>query len=208
MAHGQKTRYHGFFIESFCGVLLYDMVREPATYAYNMGFLRTALGAMSSMVDDEPIVTSIQTTRQIAEAIEKAVMAVPTPSTLDNALLTGGGASRALDALGGSSHPASLRFPVEPHPRIAGLATPAVGEPLVYLHERGLAPAGPHEGPLVPSAAPPPPPFDAAVPLGPSPVDFSAGLDFDILATDLFNFFPSGYAGAEDLAQPPPEVGE
>lgn len=178
------------------------MLREPATYAYNMGFLRTALATMGTMVADEPVLAAIQTTRQIAQAIEKAVatVAASAASAASDDLLFPGGARQALEAQeggggGGSSGGSSL-------------AIPATGEPMVHLQERGPAlPGGPAPtaavGPLVPAATAPPPYLDATASLGPSPVDFSTGLDFDVLATDLFNFFPSGYVGIEDLAPPP-----
>ena len=166
-----------------------------------MGFVRMALIALGSMVADEPVITAVQTLRQVSRAVEKAVAV----AAVDPALMSGRveNSYRQQQQLEGPQGE-SLSLPVDQqHCYRAGLATPTATAPgsehMVYLHDRSLEStvtssqatgkgdggSDPFEYPMAPHNA-----------LGPSPLDFSTGPNFDVLTTDLFNFFPSGYAGS------------
>ncbi|RGP71231.1 c6 zinc finger domain-containing [Fusarium longipes] len=68
-------RYQGFFIECSCAVLLYDILYQPSKYSYNMEYIEKAIQALSSMVSDEPIISSLNSIRRVLETIEASIPA-------------------------------------------------------------------------------------------------------------------------------------
>lgn len=81
----RTSRYNGFFFESNCAVLFFDILRHPSKYPYNVEYVHMALQSLDSMVDDEPVTNARNSIRQILRVIEDTIskkrLAGPTTTT-------------------------------------------------------------------------------------------------------------------------------
>ncbi|KAF6815468.1 C6 zinc finger domain-containing protein [Colletotrichum musicola] len=183
-------RYHAFFIESCCSVLLYDSLRHPAKHPHNLEYIRMAIGCLRSLVADDPVTNAIRSVKSIVWAVENSIGASKTTS---DALLSVDGTS-ATDSLSPSwpddhRFPTNIQFPSLDENRAT---TTTTSDDLIFFSNRPYR----HQQP-----EPVPADYSMSLP-GATPVlnPFS-DLDFDVLTTDLFNFFPI------DVNSTPPGAG-
>lgn len=73
LTHLQESRYTAFFIESNCGVLLYDSLWHPTKLAYNLEYIQTGLSCLRLMVDAEPVLNARTSISRMIGAVEQAV---------------------------------------------------------------------------------------------------------------------------------------
>lgn len=69
----RTSRYNGFFFESNCAVLFFDILRHPSKYPYNVEYVHMALQSLDSMVDDEPVTNARNSIRQILRVVEDTI---------------------------------------------------------------------------------------------------------------------------------------
>lgn len=69
----RTSRYNGFFFESNCAVLFFDILRHPSKYPYNVEYVHMALQSLDSMVDDEPVTNARNSIRQILRVVEETI---------------------------------------------------------------------------------------------------------------------------------------
>lgn len=69
----RTSRYHGFFLESSCAVLFFDILRHPSKYAYNIEFIQMAIASVNLMIDDEPVVNARNSLKKILRVVEETI---------------------------------------------------------------------------------------------------------------------------------------
>ncbi|KAF6826381.1 C6 zinc finger domain protein [Colletotrichum plurivorum] len=172
-------RYHAFFIESCCSVLLYDSLRHPAKHPHNLEYIRMAIGCLRFLVADDPVTNAIRSIKSIVWAVENSIGASKTTS---DTLLSVDGTSAADSS--SPSWPDDHRFPTNiqfPSLDENRATTTTTSDDLIFFSNRPYRQQQPEPVPAdysmsLPGAAPGLNPF--------------SDLDFDVLTTDLFNFFP------------------
>lgn len=70
----QTMRHNGFFLDAACIVLLYDVVRNPATYTETIQYVDTALHCFNEMTQDEPIIHCERSIQQILRVVTQTVL--------------------------------------------------------------------------------------------------------------------------------------
>ncbi|KAI8286681.1 Lactose regulatory protein LAC9 [Colletotrichum sp. SAR11_240] len=158
--------YHAFFIESCCAVLLYDSLRHPAKHPHNLEYIQMAISGLHSLVGDDPVTNAVRSIKRIVWAVESSINASRT--TLD------GGSTDSSPSWAGDRFPTSIQFPSLDENRAT------TSGDLIYFSNRGYR------------QQPEPLPQDYAMSLpGTAPgLNPFPDLNFDVLTTDLFNFFP------------------
>ncbi|KAI8307155.1 Lactose regulatory protein LAC9 [Colletotrichum sp. SAR11_59] len=158
--------YHAFFIESCCAVLLYDSLRHPAKHPHNLEYIQMAISGLHSLVGDDPVTNAVRSIKRIVWAVESSINASRT--TLD------GGSTDSSPSWAGDRFPTSIQFPSLDENRAT------TSDDLIYFSNRGYR------------QQPEPLPQDYAMSLpGTAPgLNPFPDLNFDVLTTDLFNFFP------------------
>lgn len=69
----RTSRYHGFFLESSCAVLFFDILRHPSKYAYNIEFIQMAIASVNIMIDDEPVTNARNSLKKILRVVEETI---------------------------------------------------------------------------------------------------------------------------------------
>lgn len=69
----QATRYQGFFLESSCAVLFYDMLYHPSKYQYNLEYIQTAIDCLDLMLPEVPVTTAQNSLKRILWAVEQSI---------------------------------------------------------------------------------------------------------------------------------------
>lgn len=69
----RTSRYHGFFLESSCAVLFFDILRHPSKYAYNIEFIQMAIASVNLMIDDEPVTNARNSLKKILRVVEETI---------------------------------------------------------------------------------------------------------------------------------------
>lgn len=167
----RSSRYNGFFFESSCAVLFFDILRHPSKFQYNVEFIHLALQALDMLIEDEPITNARKSIRQILRVVQAAI------AEKSGAAGRGGGVPESLlvpplpsPASFDHQQSASANFPFN------SMQGPA--NQLMYFPDLGGDGSG-----------------GAAMPVDGLAVD-AEGMDplshfhYDILATDLYSFFP------------------
>lgn len=69
----RTSRFHGFFLESSCAVLFFDILRHPTKYAYNIEFIQMAIASVNLMIDDEPVINARNSLKKILRVVEDTI---------------------------------------------------------------------------------------------------------------------------------------
>lgn len=179
MTHQQESRYTAFFIESSCAVLLYDSLWHPTKLAYNLEFIQTGLSCLRQMVDEEPILNARTSISRMIGAVEHAVAHRPANSSAPNTHHTSVTSSAPEATSDGRSN---AQVPSSHETTFTSLAND-----FIYLSDRqSQAPAvyQSQQQFVTPADS------TASLDAGSTADPMSSLLDFDVLTTDLYNFFP------------------
>lgn len=174
----QESRYTAFFIESSCAVLLYDSLWHPTKLAYNLEFIQTGLSCLRQMVDAEPVLNARTSISRMIGAVEHAVAHRPATASAPNTNQTGVLSSTAQ---AGSDGRNNAQVPSSHETTFTSMAND-----FIYLSDRqSQAPA------VFQSQQQFVTPADSTASLDTGTIaDPMSLLDFDVLTTDLYNFFP------------------
>ncbi|KAK1700944.1 hypothetical protein BDP55DRAFT_538952 [Colletotrichum godetiae] len=161
-------RYHAFFIESSCAVLLYDSLRHPAKHPHNLEFIQMAISCLRSLVGDDPVTNAIHSIKRIVWAVEQSINAAKSTGAFLDVASADSSPSWTDDRF-----PTNIQFPSLEENRAT------TSDDLIFFSNRAYRPQ-------------PEPITDYSMPI---PGAGSVGnpfpdLNFDVLTTDLFNFFP------------------
>ncbi|WDK18244.1 C6 zinc finger domain-containing protein [Colletotrichum graminicola] len=165
----KTRRYLAFFIESSCAVLLYDSLRHPAKHPHNLEFIQMAISCLHSLIGDEPVTNAINSIKRIVWAVEQSINASKSAGAFPDVA-----SAESSPVWSDSRFPTNIQFPSLEENR----TTTTTSDDLIFFSNRGYR---------QPEAL-----TDYAIPMaGTGPVlnPFS-DLNFDVLTTDLFNFFP------------------
>lgn len=169
LTYSQNSRYTAFFIESSCGVLLYDSLWHPSKFDYNLEYIQTGLNCLRQMVDAEPILNARTSISRMIGAVEHAVARQP-----------GGLQSSTTHA--GQYDCSNTQVPSNHETTFTSMPND-----FIYLSDRqSQAPAAYQSQQQFVTPADSTAPLDSGIPTA-DPMSF---LDFDVLTTDLYNFFP------------------
>ncbi|ETS82873.1 hypothetical protein PFICI_04749 [Pestalotiopsis fici W106-1] len=69
----RALRFNAYFLESSCGVLLYDMLWHPSKHECHLEYIQMTLACLESMVDEQPVVTARESLQQILRAVEGTI---------------------------------------------------------------------------------------------------------------------------------------
>lgn len=86
------TRYNGYFLESACAVLFFDILRHPSKYPYDVEYINMALQSLDSMIDDEPVTNARNSIRQILRVVEATISRNKSSSSASSSGSLGAGA--------------------------------------------------------------------------------------------------------------------
>ncbi|RMY51644.1 hypothetical protein D0863_14515, partial [Hortaea werneckii] len=208
----KRPRYTTFFIESSCAVLLHDVLSHPSKYAYHLEYIQLATETLESMVHDDPVLNAQRSIRRILQAVERAISA---PSLSSSETNPSEPASSTATNPQPTSNPSGAVFP-NPYGHGTSVQFPSLqpqahptSEDLIYLSDRSTS-AGIYgnvnamatqqggggsqaamQNPSASAAA-----TGAGVGVGAGAAGVAAApdaqnfFDFDVLATDLYSFFP------------------
>lgn len=182
----RTSRYNGYFLESSCAVLFFDILRHPSKYTYNVEYINMALQSLDIMIDDEPATNARSSIRQILSVVEDTIMkrtpavlgAAPDVSALTDPLLKQDPPLPSPASFLGSDQPEqqpsatnSVPFPWLNAPEQALIYFQDLGDDVVGSDGQpfGLSMGGGAAG-------------DAIDPL--------LRFNYDVMATDLYSFFP------------------
>lgn len=210
------TRYNGYFLESACAVLFFDILRHPSKYPYNVEYINMALQSLDIMINDEPVTNARNSIRQILRVVEATIS---NRKTLNGAAMDGRQDISALtDPLlqqqtpsAATTHPAAFSSPSpflgsghqhqhqhsllsSPHPSSVQFPSlNAAGQQLIYFPDLGGGEVGGGTGSGAAGGA-----NGHAFPTNGFSIDPDANgdaldplshLNYDVLATDLYSFF-------------------
>lgn len=208
------TRYNGYFFESACAVLFFDILRHPSKYPYNVEYINMALQSLDSMITDEPVTNARRSIQQILSVVEETISGKrpvgsgggggaggPSVAALTDPLLQQSSSSNHHHAsmpspvssfLGHDQHSlsgSSLQFP----------SLHAAEQQLIYFPDLGGDVAGGNAYSMHGF------PVDADAGHGGDGLDPLSHLNYDVLATDLYSFFslnmtPPSATGNEAVA--------
>ncbi|KAJ4414720.1 hypothetical protein N0V82_007772 [Gnomoniopsis sp. IMI 355080] len=65
----RTSRYLGYFFESSCAVLFFDILRHPSKYTYNVEYINMALQSLDIMINDEPLTNARRSIQQILRVV-------------------------------------------------------------------------------------------------------------------------------------------
>ncbi|GJC97589.1 C6 zinc finger domain-containing protein [Colletotrichum higginsianum] len=191
----KTRRYLAFFIESSCAVLLYDSLRHPSKHPHNLEFIQTAVSCLRALVGDEPVTNAIRSIKRIVWAVEQSIDASKSTASLMDAASSADSSPAWIP----DDHrfPTNIQFPsLEENRGGAAGAAGAAGsgtsgaatasDDLIFFSNRASYRPQQPEEPLA----------DYAMPSMPGSVNPFSDLNFDVLTTDLFNFFPVDMSAA------------
>lgn len=209
----QRPRYTTFFIESSCAVLLHDVLSHPSKYAYHLEYIQLATDTLESMVHDDPVLNAQRSIRRILQAVERAISAPSLPTSETNPSEPASSTANPHP----TSNPSGQAFP-NPYGHGTSVQFPSLqpqahptSEDLIYLSDRSTS-AGIYgnvnamaaqQGDGSQAAMQNPSSSGTGGPGAGAGVGAGAGgaagvaatdaqnfFDFDVLATDLYSFFP------------------
>jgi hypothetical protein len=177
-------------------VLLYDSLWHPAKHAYNLEYIHKGLHCLESMVNAEPILNARTSIRRMIGAVEQTIAtrssSTPTEATIVTDTTTPG--RPAPNAMIQQSLPSTSerRNTINPPPYSETTFTSAAND-FLYLSDRAQSQSGTanlqsqastqaHLGPATSTSS-----FDPNAAMMGDPMSL---LDFDVLTTDLYSFFP------------------
>ncbi|OTB02667.1 hypothetical protein M426DRAFT_322431 [Hypoxylon sp. CI-4A] len=76
----RSSRYNAFFLDASCVVLLFDILQHPSKHACNVEYIQMALLALSSMDQDEPVTTCSRSIEQTLRIVERTISGQRTDS--------------------------------------------------------------------------------------------------------------------------------
>lgn len=206
----RATRYNGYFFESNCAVLFFDILRHPSKYPYNVEYINMALQALDSMINDEPVTNARNSIRQILRVVEETISRKKGPGAGG----TPGQLSSLTDPLLQSSTNPSLPSPASflSHEQASASAStpnmqfPSLNAPeqqLIYFPDLGGEAVGGNNSNMLSMHG-----------LGADDPEASGdGLDplshfhYDVLATDLYSFFSLNMTPPSATSNEPRGVG-
>lgn len=197
----QTSRYHGFFLESSCAVLFFDILRHPSKYPYNVEYIQMASRCLDIMTNDEPVTNARNSLRKILRVVEETIAK---GKNTDPA--TTSGLPAFADPILQTMHDPTLQSPVSfmgnDNPQSHGnIQFPSLNAPLssanqlIYFSDLPGSLGNDATGALAVPSMPGDP--DAFSPGGEG-LDPLSHFHYDVVTTDLYNFFP--------LNMTPPEV--
>lgn len=69
----KTSRYNAFFLESSCAVLIFDILRHPSKQPYNVEYIEIALKSLDEMIDDEPVTNARRSVRRVVRIVEETI---------------------------------------------------------------------------------------------------------------------------------------
>jgi hypothetical protein len=198
----QDSRFTAFFIESSCAVLLYDSLWHPAKHAYNLEYIHKGLHCLDSMVDAEPILNARTSIRRMIGAVEQTIASRSGNHTSNNARepATSDTTPGRLEPNAATQHASRFNTasPHAPPPSRSDTTFTSAANDFLYLSDRAYGQpgaAGLQSQALAQAHLAPASNSDAATSsfdpnatmMGGDPMSL---LDFDVLTTDLYSFFP------------------
>jgi hypothetical protein len=161
-------------------VLLYDSLWHPTKLAYNLEYIQTGLSCLRQMVDAEPVLNARTSISRMIGVVEQAVAhQSPDGALRRDPNLTGVSSS---GDQAGSDGRSNAQMPSSHETTFTSMAND-----FIYLSDRqSQMPAAHHAQQQFVTPADSTTSLDA----GPTMADPMSLLDFDVLTTDLYNFFP------------------
>ncbi|ROV90901.1 hypothetical protein VMCG_09976 [Cytospora schulzeri] len=190
----RSSRYHGFFLESSCAVLFFDTLRHPSKYPYNVEYIQMAIQCLDLMVNDEPITNARNSLKKILRVVEETIakgksadMATPT------------GPLAFADAMPQTNANPTLPSPVsflnQEHLQLhTNIQFPSLNAPLsstnqlIFFSDQAGSLGTDGTGP--PLTMPSLPGDPSAFAPGSEGLDPLSNFHYDVMTTDLYNFFP------------------
>lgn len=189
-------------------MLLYDSLWHPAKHAYNLEYIQKGLHCLESMVDADPILNARTSIRRMIGAVEQTIASRSsnhnnsssnTAEAVNTIITTPG--RLASDQASSIRHPQIATSPQAPPPPCSETTFTSAANDILYLSDR--AHGQPSTAALqsqaqsqlqaqllnsVNNTAAASSSFDPnAAMMGGDPMSL---LDFDVLTTDLYSFFP------------------
>lgn len=200
----RTSRYNGYFFESSCAVLFFDILRHPSKYTYNVEYINMALQSLDSMIDDEPLTNARRSIRQILRVVgdtiskKRSSSAGAANTTATTALSVAALTDPLLSHNPSLPSPASFLGQDQHHQQHAGGAgnshSPHVQFPSLNAPERsliyfpdlgggiGVNPLSSMQGISLEG--------ETGVGGGNDAIDPLLHFHYDVMATDLYSFFP------------------
>lgn len=182
----RTSRYNGFFLESSCAVLFFDILRHPSKYPYNVEYINMALEALDMMINDEPVTNARRSIRQILRVAEEAISRKGVGPTATSGMLALTDPRLQPGPSPAMSSPASFLGPDQQPTPMSSARLPSLNEPhrqLIYYPDLGGDEA-------VGDSALPIQGLQEAAEAGGEWLDPLVHFHYDVLATDLYSFFP------------------
>ncbi|KUI62886.1 hypothetical protein VP1G_10012 [Cytospora mali] len=188
----RSSRYHGFFLESSCAVLFFDILRHPSKYPYNVEYIQMAIECLGLMVNDEPVTNARNSLKKILRIVEETIvkgknMETPMASGLPAF------ADPILQTNANPTMPSPVSFMSQDHPQShSNIQFPSLNAPLssanqlIFFSDQPGSMGTDTNGSLtMPNLPGDPDTFAPGEGLDPL-----SHFHYDVVTTDLYNFFP------------------
>lgn len=195
----RTSRYNGYFFESSCAVLFFDILRHPSKYTYNVEYINMALQSLDSMINDEPLTNARRSIRQILRVVGDTISKKRSSSAgaANNTTTTALSVAALTDPL--LSHNPSLPSPASflgqqdiqqaaanshsPHVQFPSLNAPE--QSLIYFPDLGGGIGGNPMSSMQGIS------LEGETGVGGNDaIDPLLHFHYDVMATDLYSFFP------------------
>lgn len=123
----RTSRYNGYFFESSCAVLFFDILRHPSKYTYNVEYINMALQSLDSMINDEPLTNARRSIRQILRVVGDTI-SKKSSSLSSSASSSGAGSTAAAATTTANLSIAALTDPLLSH-------NPSMPSPASYMRQ-------------------------------------------------------------------------
>lgn len=174
----KTSRFTTFFIECSCDVLLYDILWHPSKHAFNLEYINTGIASLERMTQDEPMTNALASISRILQLVEQAIG--QQPSIQRNSSQPASQTQQRPD------HHTALAQQNVQFPSL--LANPSESPANSFIHFSDRQTQAPsNRGPQDNTANTQSDGLDVSI----ATADPMSALDFDVLTTDLFNFFPT-----------------
>lgn len=187
----RTSRYNGYFFESSCAVLFFDILRHPSKYTYNVEYINMALQSLDIMINDEPLTNARRSIQQILRVVGDTISkkrsvglsaAATTPSVAaltDPLLSQDPSLPSPASFLGQDQH--QQHSTANSHMQFPSLNAP--DQSLIYFPDLGGDVTG--ANPLSMQGIS----LDGETGVGDA-IDPLLHFHYDVMATDLYSFFP------------------
>lgn len=180
------TRYNGYFLESACAVLFFDILRHPSKYPYNVEYINMALQSLDSMINDEPVTNARNSIRQILRVVEATISRKKSGGAGGECLGISALTDPLLQQSTHPSFPSPASFLRQDQHAGSNVQFPSLNAPeqqLIYFPDLSgdVVNGGGHTFPTHGF------PVDTSV--NGDGLDPLSHLNYDVLATDLYSFF-------------------